>query len=1093
MSDSEGSYDGSDAGSRSPSPSSPDRRRRRDDEAEEGEPEDVEDEQEPEGEDLDKDDYDSEEDDDNFRKKKKGKFDRKTGRDFIIDEAEVDSDDDEDEEAWKDDDVDALDPNEEEEAGRTAMDVEAKIRERDRKMGFQDDDLDEEQIEAYYRNRYNEDAMVRDRFGEGGEEMSDEITQQTLLPEVKDPNLWMVKCRLGEEKSTVLQLMRKMIAYQYENEPLQIRSVVAPEHIKGYIYIEAFKQTHVKQAIAGVSALRMAQYNQMMVPIKEMTDVLRVVKEQTGLKPKQWVRLKRGVFKDDIAQVDYVDVASNQVHLKLLPRIDYSRLRGALRTTNSDDLKRKRFKRPPTKLFDPEKIRSIGGEISNDGDFQIFEGNRYSRKGFLYKNFVMNTIIAEGVKPTLAELERFEETPEGLDIEIATADKEEVAHKFSTGDSVEVTEGELQNLQGRVIAIDGSKITVMPKHEDLKDPLEFQANELKKYFRQGDHVRVIGGRYEGDTGLIVRVEDNMIVLFSDLTMHELKTLPKDLQLCTDMATGVDSLGQFQFGDMVQIDPQTVGVIVQIQKESFQVLNMNGKVVSMKPAALQKKRENRNAVALDSEQNAIQVRDIVKCIDGPHSGRQGEIKHLFRNFAFLHSRMMMDNGGIFVCKCRHLVLAGGAKANSAGGGAASSLPGFMSPRLSSPAHPSQGGRGAGGGGGGGGFRGRGRGRGNVGRDRELIGQTIKITQGPYKGHIGMVKDATEATARVELHSKCQTISVDRTRIQTVGGPSRGSVSTYAKTPSQDPNRTPMYATPGSRTPMYGSQTPMYDGSRTPHYGSMTPSHGEDGSRTPGRSGAWDPTISNTPAHPKDFDDYSFDENSPSPNYNPGTPGYSQESPSGPYTPATPGSVYNPQDYSPYQPSPSTPSPSGAYQSTPSPSNSYVPTPSPSGGYQPSPSPSSSPSYTPPSPGIGYSPLTPGSSHSGSSPYNATTPSNNDMLGSQDWYTPDIEVLIKDTHEDTGLCGQIGVVRGVTPGMCSVFLHDEERTVNIAADHLTPVVPSRGDKVKVILGDEDKEQTGQLLSIDSQEGVVKLDVSGDVKMLQLKYLCKMKSDD
>lgn len=31
-----------------------------------------------------------------------------------------------------------------------------------------------------------------------------------------------------------------------------------------------------------------------MVPIKEMTDVLRVVKVQTGLRPKQWVRLKRG-------------------------------------------------------------------------------------------------------------------------------------------------------------------------------------------------------------------------------------------------------------------------------------------------------------------------------------------------------------------------------------------------------------------------------------------------------------------------------------------------------------------------------------------------------------------------------------------------------------------------------------------------------------------------------------------------------------------------------------------------------------------------------------------------------------------------------
>jgi len=40
--------------------------------------------------------------------------------------------------------------------------------------------------------RYNEDTAALARFGEGGEEMSDEITQQTLLPGVKDPNLWMV-------------------------------------------------------------------------------------------------------------------------------------------------------------------------------------------------------------------------------------------------------------------------------------------------------------------------------------------------------------------------------------------------------------------------------------------------------------------------------------------------------------------------------------------------------------------------------------------------------------------------------------------------------------------------------------------------------------------------------------------------------------------------------------------------------------------------------------------------------------------------------------------------------------------------------------
>lgn len=55
--------------------------------------------------------------------------------------------------------------------------------------------------------------------------------------------------------------------------------------------------------------------------------------------------------------------------------------------------------------------------------------------------------------------------------------------------------------------------------------MEFPAHELKKYFKMGDHVKVLAGTYEGDTGLIVRVEENMVVLFSDLTMHEVKLRP----------------------------------------------------------------------------------------------------------------------------------------------------------------------------------------------------------------------------------------------------------------------------------------------------------------------------------------------------------------------------------------------------------------------------------------------------------------------------------------------------------------------------------------------------------------------------------------
>lgn len=907
----------------------------------------------------------------------------------------------------------------------------------------------EEEIEEYLRNKYADESTATRHFGDGGEEMSDEITQQTLLPGIKDPNLWMVKCRIGEERATALLLMRKFIAYQFTDDPLKIKSVIAPEGVKGYVYIESFKQTYVKAAITNVGNLRTGFWKQEMVPIKEMTDVLRVVKEQSGLKSKQWVRLKRGLYRDDIAQVDYVDLAQNQVHLKLLPRLDYTRLRGALRTaqSESDAAKRKKKRRPAAKPFDPEAIRSIGGEVTSDGDFLIFEGNRYSRKGFLYKNFTMSAILSEGVKPTLTELERFEEQPEGIDIELAAPSKDDPSsiHSFSMGDNVEVSSGDLANLQARIIAIDGAMITVMPKHEALKDALVFKANELRKYFKQGDHVKVLAGRYEGDTGLIVRVEPHRAVLVSDLTMHELEVLPRDLQLCSDMATGVDSLGQFQWGDMVQLDPQNVGVIVRLEKENFHVLGMQGKVIECKPQALQKKRENRFTVSLDSDENTIQKKDIVTVIDGPHAGRHGEIKHLYRNFAFLQSRMYLDNGGIFVCKTRHLQLAGGNR--SASGAANGGGLGFMSPRIQSPHHPS---RGGGRGGGGGGGRG-GRGGARVNRDRELIGTTIKITSGPYKGNVGIVKDATESTARVELHTQCQTISVNRDHITNAGVPSKDGGFTSYRTPGRTPAlgaTTPHY-TGGNKTPMHGAQTPSYEvGSRTPHYGSATPLH--DGSRTPSGHGAWDPNVTNTPARTNEHDAYSLEDASPSPGYNPSTPGYQA---GGPYTPQTPGNMYGSDpSYSPYQQSPSPSGYPAGYLSTPSPV-----------GY--------SPAGAPPSP---FNPGTPGAGL--------------ESLG--DWHTTDIEVRIRDSHEDEGLIGQTVVIRGITGGMCSVFLPLEGRVVNVDCEHLEPIVPQRGDTVKVIMG-ENREAVGQLLSIDNQDGVVRFK-KDELTMLQLRHLCKMRTN-
>lgn len=44
-------------------------------------------------------------------------------------------------------------------------------------------------------------------------------------------------------------------------------------------------------------------------------------------------------------------------------------------------------------LSSPQNPRSLGGDVASDGDFLIFEGNRYSRKGFLFKSFAMSAVV----------------------------------------------------------------------------------------------------------------------------------------------------------------------------------------------------------------------------------------------------------------------------------------------------------------------------------------------------------------------------------------------------------------------------------------------------------------------------------------------------------------------------------------------------------------------------------------------------------------------------------------------------------------------------------------------------------------------------
>ena len=53
--------------------------------------------------------------------------------------------------------------------------------------------------------------------------------------------------------------------------------------------------------------------------------------------------------------------------------------------------------------------------------------------------------------------------------------------------------------------------------------MPFELSQVRKYFEVGDHVRVVAGRHEGETGIVVKIESNLAILFADLTMHEVSS------------------------------------------------------------------------------------------------------------------------------------------------------------------------------------------------------------------------------------------------------------------------------------------------------------------------------------------------------------------------------------------------------------------------------------------------------------------------------------------------------------------------------------------------------------------------------------------
>lgn len=421
--------------------------------------------------------------------------------------------------------------------------------------------------------------LLKERYGRSRTTTTDAVVvpKRLLLPSVDDPSIWGVRCKPGKEREVVFSIMKRIEERAFTKNPVPIISAFERGGtMMGYVYVEARKQADILASFEGLLNIY-PRTKIVLVSIKEMPDLLRVTKSQQ-LQPGGYVRLKRGKYAGDLAQIDDVESNGLEVTLRIVPRLDYGLNEDANAPmidngVKGDVQKRKRqnalglnnpASRAPQRLFSEAEakkkhLKYLQSMSTFDKKHWTYLNDTYIN-GFLIKDFKIQHLVTENVNPTLEEVTKFtagaEDGTENLDLTaLAASLKNSSAHdNYLPGDMVEVYDGEQSGVFGKAVSVRGDIVTLSVIEGELRgQSIEVPVKGLRKRFREGDHVKVIGGsRFRDEVGMVVRIKDDRVTVLSDMSMQEITVFSKDLREASDSGVA-GGLGRYDIHDLVQLE------------------------------------------------------------------------------------------------------------------------------------------------------------------------------------------------------------------------------------------------------------------------------------------------------------------------------------------------------------------------------------------------------------------------------------------------------------------------------------------------------------------------------------------------------------
>ena len=292
-----------------------------------------------------------------------------------------------------------------------------------------------------------------------------------------------------------------------------ILSAFVRPSLKGRLYVEAKSALDVRKACSGLLGVMVNKLAH--VPIDEALSLLQLDTHFFSVNVGDWVRMKSGLYRQDLALVLDVFQGGTGMKVALMPRLDLS---------SDPNGKRKRSSRfrPSKRLFNEQEIvRALGPEsITRCNQIFMFRNQEF-KNGLLELDVELDDLIPELATPSKSELREF--------VQSSTLDSESLNRAFvciirnlqaslKSGDRIIVLLGESQGKIGVIRSVRGNTATVCigDQHPDL----EIQTSTLDKHFELHDYVKVTDGLEIGRSGWVTSINIPDVTFFDEQKSEE---------------------------------------------------------------------------------------------------------------------------------------------------------------------------------------------------------------------------------------------------------------------------------------------------------------------------------------------------------------------------------------------------------------------------------------------------------------------------------------------------------------------------------------------------------------------------------------------